>query len=266
MAMARIIKKRLLCLGAGAVLWAAAWSASADEKFAVLHVGSEVYSNVTITDVTTTDIYFTHSRGVGNAKLKSLDPDLQRHFGFDPKKAGAAEKKQKDENLLFRAKVLTPKAALPPKPDLDEDGNVVVPKLYAHSFLGQHPPKIIVDEWLTPPPDISGKFVLVVLWSTWAQPCRDVIPHLNDLYSKFKDRLAIIALSSESLEDMRKMTQSRMDFSVGTDTQGRTWNAFGLEGIPHAVLIDPQGFVRFEGGPPYLTEKGLQSLIDRFSN
>jgi len=266
MAVPRILPSAWLALGTSIALLASRCPAPAEDKLAVLHVGSEVYSNVTITDVTATDVYFTHSRGVGNAKLKKLDPELQKRFGFDPRKAGEAENKQKAENFLFRTKVLTPKQTPPPTPELDDDGNVVVPKLYARSFLGQHPPQIIVDEWVTPPPEVKGKFVLVVLWASWGVPCRDAIPHLNDLYAKFKDHLAIIALSNESLDDIRKLTQPHMDFSVGTDMGGRTWEAFGVEGIPHAALIDPQGVVRFEGPPPYLTEKGLQSLIDRFSN
>jgi len=260
-----MIKPCAIAFRVGLLLVLAA-SATADDQLPVMRIGSEVYSNVTITEITATDIYFTHSRGVGNAKLKKLDPELQQRFGFDPKKAVEAEQKQRAENMLFRTKVLTPRQALPPTPDLDDDGNIVVPKLYAKSFLGQRPPQIYVDEWLTPPPEVNGKFVLVVLWTSWGQPCKDVIPHLNDLYSKFKDRLVMIALSNEPLDDIRKLTQPRMDFSVGTDVHGMTWRAFGVEGIPHAVLIDPKGIVRFEGAPVYITEKGLQSLLDRYAN
>jgi hypothetical protein len=69
----------------------------ADEVLPVLRVGADVYSNVTVTAVTPTDIYFTSEKGMGNAKLKNLDPTLQKHFKFDPAKvaaADAAEKKQ----------------------------------------------------------------------------------------------------------------------------------------------------------------------------
>jgi hypothetical protein len=63
----------------------------ADEQFPVLKVGgAEVYSNVTVTSVSVTDIYFTHANGIGNAKIKDLDPVLQQHFHFDPAKAKAA--------------------------------------------------------------------------------------------------------------------------------------------------------------------------------
>ena len=56
-------------------------SVRADEKLPVLQVGSNTYSNVTVTVVTATDIYFTYAGGMGNAKLKLLSPDLKKHFG-----------------------------------------------------------------------------------------------------------------------------------------------------------------------------------------
>jgi hypothetical protein len=63
----------------------------ADEQFPVLKVaGQEVYSNVTVTSVSATDIYFTHANGLGNAKIRDLDPALQQHFHFDPAKAKAS--------------------------------------------------------------------------------------------------------------------------------------------------------------------------------
>ena len=52
-----------------------------------------------------------------------------------------------------------------------------------------------VEKWLTDAPDLNGKFVLVDMWATWCGPCRRSIPHLNELYAKFKDRLVVIGLS-----------------------------------------------------------------------
>jgi len=36
-------------------------------------------------------------------------------------------------------------------------------------------------------------------------------------------------------------------------------------GIPHAMLIDPHGIVRFEGMPHYLEEKSLEKLMAMYS-
>src|SRR3569833_2657314 len=58
-------------------------SVEADETFRTLKVKDEVYTNVTVTSSSATDIYFTHSRGLASAKLKDLEPDLQKHFHYD---------------------------------------------------------------------------------------------------------------------------------------------------------------------------------------
>ncbi len=62
---------------------AAAFTLHAEEKLPFLKVGADIYTNVTITVVTRTEIYFTSDSGLGNAKLKNLDRELQAHFHFD---------------------------------------------------------------------------------------------------------------------------------------------------------------------------------------
>ena len=58
----------------------------ADEQLPVLQAGTDIYSNVTVLTVSATDVYFTynHGKGMANAKLKSLSPDLQKHFHYNP--------------------------------------------------------------------------------------------------------------------------------------------------------------------------------------
>jgi hypothetical protein len=75
-------------------------STKADEKLPTLEVGTKVYSNVTVTAVTATDIYFSYDKGVANAKLKNLDPALQKHFHFDPARAEAAKAAVADASAI----------------------------------------------------------------------------------------------------------------------------------------------------------------------
>jgi thiol-disulfide isomerase/thioredoxin len=86
----------------------------ADEQLPVLKVGSNVYSNVTVTTVTATDIYFTYSGGMANAKLKDLSPELKRHFHFDSAKASATEQQQKLANIQYHAEITGQPVARPP--------------------------------------------------------------------------------------------------------------------------------------------------------
>ena len=98
-------------------LLTAAWATRADEKLPALKVGGNIYSNVTVTAVTTTDVYFVYAGGMGNAKLKNLPPDLQKHFGYDPKKAGEVELKQAKANNQYHAYLLSQPA---PRPQTEE--------------------------------------------------------------------------------------------------------------------------------------------------
>jgi protein disulfide-isomerase len=81
-----IILGALLCL---------ARLGKADETLDSLKVGDTVYHHVTVTKVTTTDIYFTSNEGMGNAKLSNLDSALQQHFHYDAVRAAAVEHQQK---------------------------------------------------------------------------------------------------------------------------------------------------------------------------
>jgi protein disulfide-isomerase len=73
----------------------------ADETLPTLSAGGTVYSNVTVTTVSVTDVYFTYAGGMANVKLKTLSPDLQKHFSFDKKKAQAAELQQAENRAKY---------------------------------------------------------------------------------------------------------------------------------------------------------------------
>ncbi|HUA37722.1 MAG TPA: hypothetical protein VMA35_04895 [Candidatus Sulfopaludibacter sp.] len=75
----------------------------ADEKLPTFKVGGETYSNVTITKVTASNIFFISNRGLTNAELKDLDPAWQKHFHYDP--AAATERKQKTGNAQYHFRV-----------------------------------------------------------------------------------------------------------------------------------------------------------------
>jgi len=268
----------VLCLSLGGVFVAV----GADVTLSVLKVGSEVYSNVTVIATNATHLTFTHSRGMGSVKLKNLSPELQKRFLFDSAKAGEAEAKQREADSEFRVAAIANAAALKSAktnsssgsptedvqpPTTDENGDPVVEKIYARSFRGERPPQIIVDKWVTSSPsDVEGKFVLIDFWATWCGPCKRSIPHLNALQARFRDRLVVIGLSDESVEDIQKLTSPAIGYYVGTDQEARTRTAVEVRGIPHALLIDPKGIVRYEGVPDYLSEEALQKLIKRYSD
>src|SRR6266404_5757348 len=132
-------------------------SARADEKhLATLRVGTEVYSNVTVTSVSVTDIFFTHSRGVGNAKLKNLDPAVQKMFRFDPAKSDAQQADQAKANALYNQEVRnSPPPKRPPAPEPEPEpqqpgtaNGIRDHPIKAKSFLNQAASSLQIEKWL----------------------------------------------------------------------------------------------------------------------
>ncbi len=235
-------------------------TAHADDVLPVLTVKSEVYSNVTVTAVTATDVYFTHSKGMGNAKLKDLDPKMQAYFNYDPAKDAAEEKKQTQEKILYHQELLLkPKSA----PASDDD-DFVSPVIYAKSFRGERVPAFVAAKWLTDAPDARGKFVLVEFWATWSDPSRLSIPQLNAFQTRFKDYLVVIGVTDETEAAVQKMTDPHIDYSLAIDPQARMMKTLEIRAIPHCILIDPHGFVRYEGLPSYLDEAKLKHFLEKY--
>lgn len=85
-----------------------------DEKFLILKVGNETYTNVVVTKVTALDISFIHAAGASNAKLKQLSPELQKQFRYDPKQAKAAEQKLAENKAQYHQQLLHQPAAQTP--------------------------------------------------------------------------------------------------------------------------------------------------------
>ncbi|MEJ0089944.1 MAG: TlpA disulfide reductase family protein [Limisphaerales bacterium] len=242
-----------------------AFTAFGDEALPLLTIKGQTYSNVTVTTVTATDIFFKHASGMGNAKLKDLDPKLQTHFHYDAAVGKQLEKQQITNNILYHEFLLTnkPVSGTGASQGSSED-DFVAPKLSARSVLGHSPPVFAVEKWLTPKPDATGKSVMIVFWSTSSDFSRRTIPLLNTFYEKFNKRLVIIGITAEPEAEVRKMTNPRIEFASAIDTQAIMAQALEITAVPHCILVDPHAIVRYEGLPQYLDEQKLDHFLTKY--
>lgn len=138
-------------------------------------------------------------------------------------------------------------------------------KLYAQNDLrGKNAPDIVVEQWLGEKPETKDKMVMIDFWATWCGPCRAVIPKLNDWQEKYKDDLVIIGISDEPADTVRGFKdKTEMNYATAVDTQDRMSKQVGVQGIPHVLIIDTQGVVRWQGFPYSANDRLTEQTIER---
>ena len=124
--------------------------------------------------------------------------------------------------------------------------------------VGDKAPDVQVDEWIQGETTVgSGKPYVVEFWATWCGPCKVAIPHMNELYKKYKgDGLKVIGVSDEKnakakVKDFVRQQGDRMSYAVAIDGGvKRDWfDAAGQKGIPCAFIVDDTNHIAFIGHP-----------------
>ena len=138
-------------------------------------------------------------------------------------------------------------------------------KLWAKSYLSLKAPELIAEKWLSEKPEWKGKFLLVDFWATWCGPCLKAIPELNRFHEQFGEQMVVVGLSDEQESKVTSMKQPQIEYYSAIDTQKRMKNEVKVTGIPHVMIIDPQGIVRWEGFPflsgHELTEEVVENIL-----
>jgi thiol-disulfide isomerase/thioredoxin len=107
-----------------------------------------------------------------------------------------------------------------------------------------------------------GKPLLLEFWATWCPPCRKSIPHLNELFEKYKARgLVVIGVTDEDAATVLKFTEKTpMHYAVAVGDK-KLGDLFGISGIPHAMLVDRTGKILWEGHPLELTDALIEKIL-----
>ena len=233
------------------VLFISALAVRADEQLPLLKVGSETFTNVIVTKVTAADIYFISNAGMGNAKLKNLDPALQKHFHFDADKAGALEKAHAQANAQYQAHLSSQPTVHPP--DMSRGSEQSVPVSLA---IGQRFPDFNETDLNGAPLSVAaakGKVMLVDFWATWCGPCRAEMPNVIAAYQKYRPSgFDIIGISLDENQGAVVSFTASQGMTWPQYLDGKGWNnklakQYGVDSIPMSYLLDRNGIILGKG-------------------
>ena len=110
------------------------------------------------------------------------------------------------------------------------------------------------------------KIYVIELWATWCKPCIAAMPHLNELYRKFKDKNVVIIAQNvmeddrQKVEEFVKQNTDKLSYPVAysgaadSDFDKKWLKAAGVSRIPATFVIQNNKLV-WQTTPYMVNEK-----------
>jgi thiol-disulfide isomerase/thioredoxin len=114
-----------------------------------------------------------------------------------------------------------------------------------------------ISNWFNSAPlnmtDLRGKVVLVDFWTYGCVNCVNTLPHVTELYAKYRDRgLVVVGVHTPEFPFERSASNVQaalkrhgITYPVAQDNDSQTWNAYRNQYWPAQYIIDQSGKIVF---------------------
>ena len=92
--------------------------------------------------------------------------------------------------------------------------------------------------------DYRGRWVLVNLWASWCDPCRQEAPELERFWRRFREQgvtVLGIDVQDNSEDALAFVREHRLTYPQLRSVGDERGDAFGSTGVPENFLVDPRG-------------------------
>lgn len=96
--------------------------------------------------------------------------------------------------------------------------------------------------------EMRGDVVMINFWASWCGPCRQEMPILEELYSRYsRAGFTILGVNVEpDPADADKILKDiKVSFPVLYDTESKVSQLYNVEAMPSTVLVDRDGNMRY---------------------
>jgi len=96
--------------------------------------------------------------------------------------------------------------------------------------------------------EYRGDVVMINFWATWCGPCRQEMPLLDELYTRYQRvgfNLLGVNIDDDSRRAMQMIEELGVSFPVLFDARKEVSKLYEVEAMPVTVLVDREGMVRY---------------------
>lgn len=89
-----------------------------------------------------------------------------------------------------------------------------------------------------------GRVVLVDFWASWCKPCKESMPWLSDLQTRYGERglqVVTVNLDQKPASALEMEKEFHEDFVLVHDPEGKLASGYELQGMPSSFLFDRSG-------------------------
>ena len=113
--------------------------------------------------------------------------------------------------------------------------------------------------------EYRGDVVMINFWATWCGPCRQEMPLLDELYTRYQRvgfNLLGVNIDDDAAGALKMVQELGVNFPVLFDSRKEVSRLYEVEAMPTTVLLDREGRVRHvhHGYKPGYEEKYLAEI------